>query len=85
MVAQSHNCQPADGDIFPNEQTWGKTFAVPLVGADGANNVFGWRESHWLSRQPAGQFSQSINRHFAFFLCRRLVEFRSCARELNLH
>lgn len=46
VIKERRDGEPADRSVYACEQAWGKAFAVPLVAADGPNDVFAWGNRH---------------------------------------
>src|SRR6266436_3487042 len=46
MLRQSSNRQTAHGDVLPHEKARSEPLAIPLVGADGADDVLSRGERH---------------------------------------
>ena len=40
VVGQRHEGKTTHGNVLPDKQAWGESLAVPLVGADGAKDLF---------------------------------------------
>ena len=46
VVIERHDGEPADGRVLTNKQTGRQPLTVPLVGADGPDDVLAWFKRH---------------------------------------